>query len=292
MNDIGPHGHRDWAAGERDLCIELEYPRVQPGKNILLAFDSALPVGYTPVGYTPVGYAIVEPEANIGRSVVGVGTTASATESIEQLLEWAIVRAGEIAPIVHLATRSTERSLSEFVQGRGWEQVREYYKLEKVGDLVPADASLPSGFTVRTMLGLDELSELTHIQNESFKSHFGYSPNTESEIKSSLFAPGSSIDNIVMIHDSSEQLVAYCWTEISHRAGLVVGRIGMTGVLPAAQEQGLGRAIAESGYNHLLKRNVDLVELDVDSANAAAMKIYTSLGFDINTRLWWWEKQL
>ena len=64
----------------------------------------------------------------------------------------------------------------------------------------------------------------------------------------------------------------------------------MTGVLPDARGQGLGRAIAESGYNHLLEKKVDLIELDVDSSNAPALKIYSSLGFNTSSSLVWWEK--
>jgi mycothiol synthase len=129
-----------------------------------------------------------------------------------------------------------------------------------------------------------------------FKEHFGFSPNTEDEIRSRLLAPGASVDDIVMIHDSSEQLVAYCWTAVSERVveevGSKIGRIGMTGVLPAARSQGLGRAIAEAGFNHLLRRDVEAIELDVDSANAPAMRVYSSLGFTTISEVNWWELSL
>ena len=66
----------------------------------------------------------------------------------------------------------------------------------------------------------------------------------------------------------------------------------MTGVLPEARGQGLGRAIAESGFNHLLGQGIDAIELDVDSTNAAAIKIYSSLGFTTRSEVDWWEKLL
>ena len=142
------------------------------------------------------------------------------------------------------------------------------------------------------MLGLDEVPELTYLQNEAFKSHFGYSPNTEDEIKASLLATGAGVDDVVMIHDSHEQLVAYCWTATSNRNGSSIGRIGMTGVLPSARKIGLGRAIAEAGFNHLVRRRVGSIELDVDSDNVPAIRIYSSLRFSTISKLNWYERSL
>jgi mycothiol synthase len=296
LGDLGPHGHRDWPAGRSDLQLELEFPRVQPEKNVALAF----------VDEQIAGYAIVEPEQNIGRSVIGLGVSLANTARLpmndklgaaaaELLLDWAVGRASEMAPVAHLATRDGESGLRDFVEQHGWKRVRKYLKLSSELNPSPAAAVVPAGFTVRTMLGLDELPELTYLQNESFRTHFGYSPNTEDEIKARLLAPGAGVDDVVMIHDvanSDKRLVAYCWIQTSDRAGSTVGRIGMTGVLPDAQGHGLGRAIAESGFNHLLDRGVESIELDVDSTNAPAIKIYTSLGFTAYSEIDWWEKRV
>ena len=186
--------------------------------------------------------------------------------------------------------------LEKFMEQRGgkWRKVRKYLKLKiaSAQSVPEAPAVIPTGFTSRTMLGLDEVPELTYLQNETFKEHFGYSPNTEDEIRAHLLAPDASVDDIVMIHDSNEQLVAYCWTETYDRAGSRIGRIGMTGVLPTARKQGLGRAIAELGFNHLVRQKVELIELDVDSVNAPANRIYGSLGFTTTSELNWWERTL
>lgn len=296
LNDAGTHGHRDWPDGIQDLRADLEHPRVRPEENVVLA----------EIAGEVVGYAIVEPEQNIGRSVIGIGvclTNKGAGPGIhdrevaaaESLLGWAIGHASEIAPLAHLATRDDETGLRIFVEQRGWKQIRKYLKLVSESGPARVAVVIPTGFTVRTMLGLDELPELTQLQNESFKTHFGYSPNTEDEIKSRLLAPGASVGDVVMIHDgvdSGERLVAYCWTSTNERAGSKFGRIGMTGVLPEARGQGLGRAISESGFNHLLEQGVDAIELDVDSTNVPAMNIYSSLGFTTRSEVDWWEKSL
>ena len=282
LNDIGRHGHRDWPSNVDELRAELEYPRVQPKRNIALAIN----------GDGVSGYAIIEPEANIGRSVIGIGSNKADLAIRKKLLDWATSRAKQEAPVAHLSTRDNETELEKLVEQLDWVKVRTYLKLELTSDISPAKAALPSGFSLRTMLGLDEVPELTYLQNKVFDQHFGYSPNTEDEIKARLLAPDTSVDDIVMIHDSHEQLVAYCWTLTQDREGLKIGRIGMTGVLPSARKQGLGRSIAEAGFNHLLKQDVDALELDVDSVNAPAIKIYSSLGFKTSSEVSWWERSL
>jgi len=66
LADVGAHGHRQWPESVEGVRSDLEYPRVQPQQNLVLA-DAAGEL---------VGYAIVEPEQNIERSVVGVATAA------------------------------------------------------------------------------------------------------------------------------------------------------------------------------------------------------------------------
>jgi mycothiol synthase len=282
LNKAGPHGHRDCPRGVDELRALLEYPRVQPKRNMVLAIS----------GDDTLGYAIVEPEKNIGRSVIGLATAPDDSSATKKLLDWAVNRAGEEAPLVHLAVRDHESALSGSLGHQNWTKVRKYLKLVSKSVVSPAPALLPDGFTARTMLGLNEVPELTYLQNESFKSHFGYSPNTEDEIKASLLASGAGVHDVVMIHDSHEQLVAYCWTVTSDRSGSAIGRIGMTGVLPRVRKIGLGRAIAEAGFNHLVRQRVGSIELDVDSGNAPALRIYSSLGFSKSSELNWWEQSL
>ncbi|MBT4125949.1 MAG: GNAT family N-acetyltransferase [Chloroflexi bacterium] len=282
LNEAGRHGHRDWPSNSNDLRAELEFPRVKPKRNIVLAMS----------GDSAIGYAIVEPESNIGRSVIGIGSSLVGLATRNQLLEWAMTRAKNEAPVAHLSTRDNESELEKLVEQFGWKKVRKYLKLVVTSDLKAAPAVIPEGFSVRTMLGLDEVPELTYLQNAAFDEHFGYSPNTEDEIRARLISADSNIDDVVMIHDSYEQLVAYCWTQVHDRSGSRVGRIGMTGVLPTARKQGLGRAIAEVGFNHLLTRNVESAELDVDSVNTPAIKVYSSMGFERSSEVNWWERSL
>ena len=83
LNDAGSHGHRDWPDKISDLRSMLEFPRVQPHKNLVLAH----------LKNNVIGYAIVEIEKNIGRSVVGFTSNSSDSATLGKLLDWGTKRA-------------------------------------------------------------------------------------------------------------------------------------------------------------------------------------------------------
>ena len=282
IHDVGSHGHREWPNKISDLESELELPRAQPHKNLVLAH----------IENKVVGYGIVEPEKNIGRSIVGLTSISTDCVTLIKLLNWATKRASQEAPTAHIATLDHESHVETIVKEHNWKHVRKYLRMKNTLRFFKLKSTMPPDFMMRTMLGLDEIPELTHLQNEAFNTHFGYSPNTEDEIKARLLSPGHGIDNVLMIHNAQRQLVAYCWTATFYRSRLKVGRISMTGVSPNARKQGLGRAIAEAGFSHLIDLKVDQIELEVDSLNIPALKVYSSLGFKTTNKVNWWEKSV
>ena len=98
LNDAGSHGHRDWPDKISDLRSMLEFPRVQPHKNLVLAH----------LKNNVIGYAIVEIEKNIGRSVVGFTSNSSDSATLGKLLDWGTKRARQETPIAHIATLDHE----------------------------------------------------------------------------------------------------------------------------------------------------------------------------------------
>jgi len=282
LHDAGPHGHREWPDTTSGLISALKFPRVQPHNNLVLAH----------LENKVVGYAIVEPEKNIGRSVVGFTSTSADSETLGKLLNWGTNRARQETPIAHIATLDHESHVETIIKNHNWKHVRKYLRLESTPRFSEFKTIIQPSFALRKMMGHHEIPELTHLQNESFNNHFGYSPNTEGEIKARLLSPGHGIDNVLMIRNAQGQLVAYCWTSLFDKSHLKIGRIDMTGVSPTARNQGLGRAIVEAGFSHLIDLKVDQVELEVDSLNTPAMKVYSSLDFKIRNEVNWWEKSV
>ncbi|MFY7065281.1 mycothiol synthase [Nocardiopsis changdeensis] len=82
------------------------------------------------------------------------------------------------------------------------------------------------------------------------------------------------------------RVAAYHWTKVhADGAGLTdgepVGEVYVVGVDPQWQGTGLGRALTLEGLRHLRDAGLPWVHLYVDGDNEAAVRLYTSLGFEI-----------
>tara|TARA_B100000700_G_C15050502_1_gene860032 strand:+ start:244 stop:1158 length:915 start_codon:yes stop_codon:yes gene_type:complete len=278
LNAIGMHGHKNWPANVQNLTVALNFPRVQPERNIALVHD----------GIDIVAYAIVEPEVNIGRSVIGFGSKSTDIEILKNLVNWGTHVAAKEAPIAHVPTKDNQTQLENFLRQIGATKVRTYLKLLST-NTPKTSALIPNGYKVRTMIGISDIPNLTEIQNAAFTGHFGYSPNTEDEVRYRILSNDFAVENISFIQNSCEQFVAYCWSDVYERKKEKIGRIEMTGVRPEFRRKGLGKTIIEVCCNQLIQKSVKSIELDVDSNNTAAIKVYKSLGFAEVSRISWWE---
>jgi mycothiol synthase len=82
-----------------------------------------------------------------------------------------------------------------------------------------------------------------------------------------------------LMHWDKSSLAAFCWTKVHRDTDPQMGEIYVIAVDPAHASKGLGRRMTIAGLAYLAKQNVPLAMLYVDADNAAAMSVYTSLGF-------------
>ncbi|THV09263.1 mycothiol synthase [Nocardioides caeni] len=80
---------------------------------------------------------------------------------------------------------------------------------------------------------------------------------------------------LLAVEDDGE-LLGFHWTK-QHDAA--TGEVYVVAVSPNAQGRGLGRLLTLAGLRHLTSRGVDEIHLYVESDNAAARRMYESLGF-------------
>ncbi|PPK92062.1 mycothiol synthase [Kineococcus xinjiangensis] len=72
-------------------------------------------------------------------------------------------------------------------------------------------------------------------------------------------------------------LVGFHWTKVE--PGSRTGEVYVLGVAPGRAGRGLGRVLAVAGLRHLAARGCAEVDLYVDGDNAAAVRLYSGLGF-------------
>ena len=152
----------------------------------------------------------------------------------------------------------------------------------------------PSEYVIRS-LGPDEADKLTHIQNRAFSDSWGFNPNTSDEIAYRINLSSCSPGNIMMVY-LNNQPIGYCWTRIfaeeGSAAGSVKGEIHMIGVDPDYRGKGIGRDVLLAGLTDLKGRGVSTVELTADGEEPVALGLYESMGFEVCSRIEWYEKKL
>lgn len=142
-----------------------------------------------------------------------------------------------------------------------------------------------------------EEEKLTKLQNRSFANTWGYHPNTIEEISNRINFSDYLTNDIIVGYDGNE-LIGYCWMQIYHNEiGLDLkekpqARIYMLGVDPQHRRKGIGKILLFEGLRRLKNKDIQIVELNVDSKNEAACRLYRSQGFKVWKTSIWFEKVL
>ena len=240
---------------------------------------------------SPAGFACLIREPAIGRGVLEVnGSNQHRGGGAGDALLREVYERGRAAglDVLQVDVAESEEARREAFAKRGWVHVRTHLHLRREGT-ERANAPVPDGMTLR-LAGPADAPAVTDVQNTAFTGSWGYAPNTSEEIAYRIFElPELRPDPVVLLEEDGA-LVGYCWC---HReAEDAPGIVGMVGVLPGRQGQGLGRAVTGAGMDALLDLGSPGLEITVDSENPPAIRVYESLGFVLDWRSFWYEFQL
>ena len=125
--------------------------------------------------------------------------------------------------------------------------------------------------------GIDEDAWLA-VNNAAFRAHPEQGGWTRSTIESRAREPWFEPMGFLM-HWRGERLDGFCWTKIHVDTDPPMGEIYVVGVDPVSMGRGIGRRLTVAGLHHLATRGLGLAMLYVDATNAAAISMYTRMGF-------------
>ena len=178
---------------------------------------------------------------------------------------------------------------SAFAAARGLDVSRELFVLER--DLPATEFAdpivLPDGLRVRPFEpGRDE-DEWVRVNAAAFAHHPEQGRLTRADLEQRMAQPWFDSAGLLLIVPTPGQgdpdtVAAFHWTKV-HPAGAKgedpVGEVYVVGVDPAYQGRGLGRPLTLLGLRHLAQQGLEHVILYVDGENAAALRVYRTLGF-------------
>ena len=123
-------------------------------------------------------------------------------------------------------------------------------------------------------LGHDE-DDWVALNARAFIDHAEQGSVTRTHLDELIGEPWFDADDFLLLHDSDNSLVGYCWLKIDEGTG----EFYVVGIDPARQGEGFGRRLTEAGLARLRERGITDAHLYVEGDNVAAVSLYGSLGF-------------
>ena len=268
---------------EPEMRRHLSLPGLDPERDCFIARESG----------ADVGLAILWPELPIRRAVLQMGVSdAQSSQQIEQaFLKAAVERAGGLpVSVLHTQISSEDDAGRRTLHDAGFLPVRQYATMRWSGDTLP-DEDLPDGFTLRPFRTGHDTKALKDVQNAAFGDSWGFSPNTVEQIEVRMASKSTTPEGILFV-THGDDIAAYNWTARPAGSSGKLGRIAMTGVHPAYRRMGLSRPTILAGMRWLASRGVEVIELEMDSSNLSAARVYESLGFEKVSDTVWYELRL
>ncbi len=234
-----------------------------PGQRHLLARRDGRIIGYGFLDAEDVGEVLVDPDARgqgVGASLLAVVQNAAGPG----LRLWAH---GDLTGARALAARA------------GMVPVRQLCRYTRALADLP-DRPLPTGFSVRTFTPADAPAWLA-LNAAAFVDLPDQGSWTEADLAQRMRQPWFDPAGFLLAFDD-QGLAGAHWTKVhggGEHAHSPVGEVYVLAVAPRARGTGLGTALTVAGLAHLRGEGLPEVMLYVDSANTAAVRLYTGLGF-------------
>lgn len=193
--------------------------------------------------------------------------------AVARVLEPHVPTQGEISVWVDHPTDALDTQLSEI----GLTAQRDLYLMEVALPL----ATQPTITTRPFQPGRDEQAWVD-VNNRAFSWHREQSGWTTADVLERMAEPWFDADGF-LIHEDDGALLGFCWTKLHLDVEPPAGEIYVIAVDPAGQGRGLGRELTVAGLASIHKRGLMRGILYVDADNTAAVSLYVSLGFRIET---------
>ena len=113
------------------------------------------------------------------------------------------------------------------------------------------------------------------LNARAFVDHAEQGSVTRTDLDELIGEPWFNADDFLLLRDSDDTLVGYCWLKIDEGTG----EFYVVGIDPARQGEGFGRRLTEAGIARLRERGITDAHLYVEGDNIAAVSLYGSLGF-------------
>ena len=261
--------------------LHLRYGGDPAARNLLLRLGPGL------AGYAHLGLA----DPAEGRSGELVIHPAYRRRGLGLALARAVLSEQNALP-VRLWAHGDLPAAARLAAATGFRRARALWQMRRSLRDAVDEPQLPPGISLRTFIPGQDEDDWILLNARAFASHPEQGKWTRADLEHREAAPWFDPDGFFLA-ERDGHLAGFHWTKIhkpeaaqpeagqpeAGRPGEPVGEVYVVGVDPAEQGTGLGRALTLAGLRYLRERELPAVMLYVDGDNAAAIRLYTSLGF-------------
>jgi mycothiol synthase len=221
------------------------------------------------------------------------------------LLEWAEDRAHQaidrvpdgLRVAIRAGTNSTYRPALALLQHNGMTLVRHFYTMTIELDQPPPAPVLPSGITIRTMRGEEELADIVRADRDAFQDHWGYVDQPFEQEYDEWLHYIRSLDEfdptLWFLAVDGEEIagISLCWPR--GRIDPDMAWVGTLGVRRPWRRKGLGLALLNHSFGEFYRRGKGKAGLGVDAGSlTGALRLYEKAGMERFRQFNMYEKEL
>ncbi|MGQ0631265.1 MAG: mycothiol synthase [Sporichthyaceae bacterium] len=199
----------------------------------------------------------------------------------------AVLRAARTAsPVpVRVWSHGMHPGAAPLAEAAGLVEIRELWRMRRPLPLEPefdppGPVALPPGVSVRAFIPGTDDAQWLRVNAAAFAQHGEQGRLGPADLAARIAAGWFDPSGFFLAFRGAD-LIGFHWTKehAATEAEPAAGEIYVLGVDPGAHSGGLGRALSRIGLRHLAAAGLDSVLLYVDADNAAAIRVYTRLGF-------------
>jgi len=240
-----------------------------------------------------IGFLQLIDEPPIGR-LVGLQTIEPGPDFgdvLQKFIDLSLKRGSKIkTKVINFQISQYDKNSPQIFNNNAWTKIKTYWNLKFENPEIE-EFVLPAGYSLRHFDSKKDVKSLMELQNQSFGTHWGFSPNNIQQIEYRTRMERTTEQGIIFIEKDGE-IAGYNWTMESRNADSAIGWVAMTGVHPKYRGLRLGRAVVLAGMHYLISQGIADIELEVDSENIPATNLYESIGFKKVDQTSWYQKDL
>ena len=235
-----------------------------------------------------VGWCLLSPEENACDVYTAPELRGDPRE--HEMLAWAVAQFPELDHLDMHWVDEDDNARIRWLEAHGFAR-RDFhlvYFRRLLTDPLPAP-QLPAGFTLRTSCGTPEDAQIRALTSgaafETSKPFEEYWPRAYRLMCSPVYVPEHEL--FLMAPDG--RVASYCivWTDTLTK----VGHFEPVGTHPDFQRQGLGKSLLFDALRRLQSEGMTAADVCTNYDNPAAIRLYESVGFRIQKRLFVYRKQ-